>query len=169
MHWEQIIDVFVMDERVASSVILIVCSKKSGKSEVLLQEHEQLKAQLAASQVQHEAVAAQFNETLTEEERQEASLFHQQIFQLQPIVNSRQERGDPDQLLLFSPDELQDLVEQMGHARRPEEEGTDESPENPHRMSRGGGCLPQHIQARSFAQNPSSKNDFALAAVKRGE
>lgn len=114
--------------------------------QTLQQENERLKAQLAASQAQHEAVAAQFTESLLEKQRQVAALEHQLKLLLQRIKGSRQERVDPDQLLLFSPDELQEMAEQMGLGR-PEEEWIDERPEGRRRKSRGRvGQLPPHLQ-----------------------
>ena len=61
--------------------------------------------QFHQTQAQHEAVTAQFTQTLEEKQREVASLEHQIKLLLQRIRGSRQERIDPDQLLLFSLEE----------------------------------------------------------------
>jgi DNA repair exonuclease SbcCD ATPase subunit len=73
---------------------------------------------LKEAQAQHEAVAAQFRETLKEKNRQVASLEYQIKLLLQRIRGSRQERIDPDQLLLFSLEELQEIAAPGGFTLR---------------------------------------------------
>ncbi|WP_339910129.1 hypothetical protein [Symmachiella dynata] len=86
----------------------------------LQNENERLKELLSQSQcelsqshAQHQAVVEQFAQTLEEKERQVAALEHQIKLLLQRIRGSRQERIDPDQLLLFSLEELQEIVAQL--------------------------------------------------------
>ena len=112
----------------------------------LLKENERLKKSLAESQAQHEAVKAQFTESLEEKQRTISTLEHQLKLLLQKIKGSRQERIDPDQLLLFSPDELQEMADQMGLGR-PEEDLIDDRPTGKRRKSPGRvGKLPEHLK-----------------------
>jgi len=125
----------------------------------LLLENERLKNslinsqdQLVASQrkleqteAQHAAIAEQFAESLTEKQRQVAALEHQLKLLLERVKGSRQERIDPDQLLLFSPDELQEIADQAGQGR-PEEDLIDDRPPDRRHKSRGRvGQLPEHL------------------------
>jgi chromosome segregation ATPase len=76
-------------------------------------QYEAAQAQYEAAQTQHAAVTEQFALTIEEKDRQVASLEHQIKLLLQRIKGSRQERIDPDQLLLFSLEELQELAAQL--------------------------------------------------------
>ena len=83
-------------------------------------ENEQLKRllletqkELAATRAQQQAVAEQFTQTLVEKDRNLAALEHQIKLLLKRIKGSRQERINPDQLLLFSVDELKEMAAQM--------------------------------------------------------
>ena len=103
--------------------------------------------QLAASRAQHEAVAAQFTEALEAKDRQVAALEHQVKLLLQRIRGSRQERIDPSQLLLFSLEELQEIVTQLEQGS-PEADLIDTSPTQKHRRSPSPGRvgpLPSHL------------------------
>ena len=81
---------------------------------------EQLKAQLSA-------VAEQFKEQLQEKDRLIASLQSQVKRLLITVRGSRQERINPDQLLLFSEAEIQQLAEELEQAKqRPDQ--TDNEP-----------------------------------------
>jgi len=127
----------------------------------LLKENERLKKSLADSQAQlanshreleqttaqHEAVTAQFTESLEEKQQKISTLEHQLKLLLQKIKGSRQERIDPDQLLLFSPDELQEMADQMGLGR-PEEDLIDDQPAGKRRRKSPGrvGKLPEHLK-----------------------
>jgi transposase len=105
--------------------------------------------ELAQAKTQHEAVSEQFAQTLQEKDRKVALLEHQIKLLLQRIKGSRQERIDPDQLLLFSVEELQELAEQLGQGD-PEEELIDDEDSKEGRKrgrSRGRvGKLPEHLQ-----------------------
>lgn len=98
------------------------------------------------TQSQHEAVAAQFTQTLDEKQRQVASLEHQIKLLLQRIRGSRQERIDPDQLLLFSLRELQEIAEQLEQGA-PEDDLLQDAPRGKRRPKSGGrkGKLPAHL------------------------
>ena len=91
------------------------------------QEVEHLQARLAETEAQHEATVEQFTQTLEEKDRKVASLEHQVKLLLQRIRGSRQERINPDQLLLFSLEELQQISEQLGQGD-PDEELVDDVP-----------------------------------------
>ncbi|MGI9473329.1 MAG: IS66 family transposase zinc-finger binding domain-containing protein [Rubripirellula sp.] len=100
--------------------------------------------ELQHTQSQHEAVASQFTQTLEEKQHQVASLEHQIKLLLQRIRGSRQERIDPDQLLLFSLKELQEIAEQL-EQRPAEGDLIDDTPRR-RRKSRGRrGKLPAHL------------------------
>ncbi|MEX1039772.1 MAG: IS66 family transposase [Pirellulaceae bacterium] len=120
----------------------------------LLKENERLRKSLADSQAQliqataqHEAVSAQFSESLEEKQQKISTLEHQLKLLLQKIKGSRQERIDPDQLLLFSPDELQEMADQMGQGQ-PGEDLIDDQPAGKRRRKSPGrvGKLPGHLQ-----------------------
>jgi len=101
------------------------------------------------SQAQHEAVAAQFTETLAEKQRQVAALEHQIKLLLQRIRGSRQERIDPDQLLLFSLEELQEIAGQLAQPSEElvdDEDAEEAAPRRKRRKSPGReGKLPAHL------------------------
>lgn len=108
----------------------------------LQRENERLKQMLA----QHAATIKQFEETLDAKQRQVESLEHQVKLLLIRIKGSRQERIDPNQLLLFSLEELQQIAEQLeqGH---PESDLIDDSPRHKRKKRSGGriGLLPSHL------------------------
>lgn len=119
----------------------------------LRNENERLKELLSHSQrelseshAQHQAVVEQFTQTLEEKERQVAALEHQIKLLLQRIRGSRQERIDPDQLLLFSLEELQEIAEQLEQGQ-PDEDLIDVAASQRRRKSPGrSGKLPEHLQ-----------------------
>jgi transposase len=103
---------------------------------------------LEEAQAQHEAVTAQFTQTLEEKDRQVASLEHQIKLLLQRIRGSRQERINPDQLLLFSLEELKELAAQLEKGQ-PEEDLIDEGPPQKRRRRKSPGrvgTLPSHLE-----------------------
>ena len=136
----------------------------------LLEENERLKASLAAAQAeleqtsveleqtntkfkqaaaQHEAVTQQFTATLEEKDRKLSALEHQLKILLQQIRGSRQERIDPDQLLLFSVEELQELADQLAapHGEDLIDDESDPLRKKKRRKSRGRvGKLPEHLE-----------------------
>jgi len=102
--------------------------------------------QLQETQAQHEAAAAQFTQTLEAKQRNIASLEHQIKLLLQRIRGSRQERIDPDQLLLFSLEELREIAEQLEQGA-PEEDLIADGPRSKRRRNSPGrvGKLPEHL------------------------
>lgn len=103
----------------------------------LLQLHQD---QLAQAHAQHAAVAEQFSQTLAEKDQQVASLKHQIKLLLQRIKGSRQERINPDQLMLFSLEELQaiaDELEQSDDEAHPGDDGSSDSNEDDKKRKRG--------------------------------
>ena len=79
----------------------------------LKRENELLKQQLDETKEQHEAVVTQYLLSLEEKDRKLASLEHRIKQLLIKIRGSRQERIDPDQLMLFSLEELQELADEL--------------------------------------------------------
>ena len=80
------------------------------------QDVSELSSQLSSTTAtisQHEATIAQFQESVGEKQQTIAALQHQIKLLLQRIKGSRQERINPDQLLLFSLEELEELVRDL--------------------------------------------------------
>jgi transposase len=93
-------------------------------------ELEQSRLKFEQTQAQHQAVAEQFVQTVTEKDEQVAALKHQIKLLLQRIKGSRQERINPDQLMLFSLEELQaiaDELEQSGGDEHPGDDGSSDT------------------------------------------
>lgn len=115
------------------------------ENERLQEQLSQSQRELSESQTQHQAVAEQFTQTLAEKERQVASLEHQIKLLLQRIRGSRQERIDPDQLLLFSLEELQEIAAQLEQGP-PDDDLIDDASSQRRRKSPGRvGKLPAHL------------------------
>jgi transposase len=103
--------------------------------------------QLSESHTQHQAVVEQFTQTLAGKDRNIASLEHQIKLLLQRIRGSRQERIDPDQLLLFSLEELQEIAAQLEQGQPAEDLIDVAASKRRHRQSPGrSGKLPEHLQ-----------------------
>src|SRR5688572_16178996 len=99
----------------------------------LQRENERLKQQLheAAARAQeaaaHQAaLEEQFARTIAEKDTLVRALRHQIKLLLLKVRGSRQERIDPDQLMLFSIDELKELADEL--RAEAEEEATEEEP-----------------------------------------
>ena len=119
----------------------------------LQKENEQLKkllsqqaAELSQSHEQHTAVVAQFSQALEAKQRSIAQLEHQIKLLLQKIKGSRQERIDPDQLTLFSMEELEQIAEQLKQGD-PDDDLLDNDLSKGKRRRRRGrsGKLPDHL------------------------
>jgi uncharacterized coiled-coil protein SlyX len=78
----------------------------------LQEENERLRRALAEALALREAVTSEYEKTLAEKSHAIASLEHHVKLLLQRISGSRQERIDPDQLLLFTSDELKEIADQ---------------------------------------------------------
>lgn len=91
---------------------------------------EQLKAQLKRQadeyQAQLSAAAAQFNEQLQEKDGLIASLQSQVKRLMLTVRGSRQERINPDQLVLFSDAEIQQLADELEQAKKNPDQIDDE-------------------------------------------
>ncbi len=106
---------------------------------------EELTNKLTESQAQHQAVVEQFSQTVEDKQRQVASLEHQIKLLLQRIKGSRQERINPDQLLLFTAEELQEIADQLEQGN-PEDDLIDDAPRGKRKRSRGRvGKLPSRL------------------------
>ena len=112
----------------------------------LIKENEHLRRELMQSQDQHAAEVQQFTKSLDAKARDISALQHQIKLLLKRIMGSRQERIDPDQLLLFSVEELQQIADQLNQGD-PEEDLIDDRVGKRKRKSRGRiGKLPEHLQ-----------------------
>ena len=101
--------------------------------------------ELQQAREQHAAVAEQFQLTLGEKDAQVAALEHQIKLLLQRIGGSRQERINPDQLLLFSAEELQQMADELEQGD-PGEDLIDDPPAKGKKKRRGRvGKLPSHL------------------------
>lgn len=107
---------------------------------------------LSESQAQQQAVTEQFTQTLAEKDRNIAALVHQIKLLLQRIRGSRQERIDPDQLLLFSLEELREIAAQLEQddlQGAPQDDLIDDAPQGKRRRRKSPGRvgkLPKHLQ-----------------------
>ncbi len=111
----------------------------------LKKENARLQEQLA----QRDATLQQFTDALTEKQRQVAALEHQVKLLLERIKGSRQERIDPDQLLLFSTEELREIARQLEQFPGGEELIDDGSAKKKKRRKRSSGRvgkLPEHLE-----------------------
>ena len=111
------------------------------------QDVSELSSQLSSTTAtisQHEATISQFQETVQGKQQTIAALQHQIKLLLQRIKGSRQERINPDQLLLFSLEELEELARDL--TQDAEGDLVDERPRRRRRKSRGRvGKLPDHL------------------------
>jgi transposase len=106
--------------------------------------------ELSDSHAQRQAVTEQFTQTLAGKDRNIAALEHQIKLLLQRLRGSRQERIDPDQLLLFSLAELQEIAAQLERDALPDAppgDLIDHAPQGPRRRKSPGrvGQLPEHL------------------------
>ncbi len=123
-------------------------------AKALQRENELLKQKLESSSVrlkqieeQHDAVVAQFVLTLQEKDRRVTALEHRIKLLLQKIRGSRQERIDPDQLMLFSLEELQQLADELENKAAQESEFDEADEELPReKKRRGRRRLPKDMQ-----------------------
>lgn len=87
--------------------------RKDAELEQTLSQLTQTQSELELTNSQHSATAEQFEQTVAEKDREVAELKHQIKLLIQRIRGSRQERINPDQLLLFSVEELQQLAKEI--------------------------------------------------------
>lgn len=118
---------------------------------------QELEAELHEARSQHAATTEQFTRTLEEKNQLIASLERHIRQLLRTVRGSRQERINPDQLLLFSVEELQQLAKELEQSAATPDSAGDESPETeqdaakPRNRNRNGrrrlpADLPREIQ-----------------------
>ena len=110
-------------------------------------------AKLNESAAQHQSVVAEFLQTIEDKDRKLTALQRQIAELLKQIRGSRQEVIDPDQLMLFSVDELQQLADEIEQRKKQGEESDSqgETPdakpnEKSKRKGHGRRPLPSHLQ-----------------------
>lgn len=91
----------------------------------------QAQSQLELTNSQHSATTEQFTQTLADKDRELADLKHQIKMLIQRIRGSRQERINPDQLLLFSFEELQQLAKELEEKSKGSQDEQAGPPANP--------------------------------------
>lgn len=116
-------------------------------AKMLQRENKSLKQRLKQVEEQHDAVVAQFVLSLNEKDRKVAALEHRIKLLLQKIRGSRQERIDPDQLMLFSVEELQELADELENKATQEDDRDQDDDEPPRpRKRHGRRQLPKDMQ-----------------------
>lgn len=142
-------------------------------------ENQRLKKLLAEKDVelsekvaQHAATTEQFTETLEAKDRKLSQLEHQIKLLLLKIKGSRQERINPDQLLLFSLEELQEIADQLKQGD-PEDDLIDDEPsgkKRPKKRRGRSGKLPEHLP-REIIRHELDAADLACpeCGEQRGE
>jgi transposase len=103
----------------------------------LKRENERLKQQLQEAAAHQAALEEQFARTIAEKDTLVSTLRHQIKLLLLKVRGSRQERIDPDQLMLFSIDELKELADEL--RAEAEEEAGEEEPTSKKKKRRGHG------------------------------
>jgi transposase len=104
-----------------------------------------MRSALGEARQQHAAEVEQFTVALQEKLRSIAQLEHQIKLLLERVRGSRQERIDPDQLLLFSLEELREIAAQLPQGD-PQDELIDTRAGNRRRRTGGRvGKLPDHL------------------------
>jgi transposase len=123
-------------------------------------ENDRLKKELEQAKAQHEATTQQFALSLEEKDRQVTSLERQIELLLKRIRGSRQEYIDPDQLLLFSVEEIREIAEQLNQGDPSDDLIDDGRSVRPQRRSRGRvGKLPSHLQ-REIVRHELDEKDL---------
>lgn len=109
---------------------------------------KQIQTQLVSATEQHTAEVEQFATTIEDKNRSIAALEHQIKLLLKKVTGSRQERIDPNQLLLFSQQELQQMFDQMEQDGPTDDLVEEETSTNKKRKKKRGrsGKLPSHLQ-----------------------
>jgi transposase len=105
-------------------------------------ELERVRNGFESERRQHEEVVSQFEETVTAQQRRIEKLEHEMTLLLRRLHGPKQERIDPDQLLLFDIEELRELVAEQ-------ESGDDDEPpvtaSSRKRNGHGRRRLPEHL------------------------
>ena len=106
----------------------------------------ELKALLLREREQHQQVVAQYEETLQAQLRKIEQQQHEFAKLLRERYGPKQERVDPNQLMLFSSEEFQQLVAEL--CGKADADALDDSPasrQNKRRRGHGRRRLPQHL------------------------
>jgi transposase len=111
----------------------------------------QLKALLLAERTRHEAVVAQYGDTITSQQRTIAAMEHRLEQLLRRQYGPKQERIDPDQLLLFSTEELEEVLEELAQSNSKKQSSK--------RRGHGRQKLPKHL--------PREQKVYELSAAER--
>ena len=105
----------------------------------LQRENERLKRQLQEAAAHRVALEEQFVRTMAEKDSLVATLRHQIKLLMLKVRGSRQERVDPDQLMLFSIDELKELADELQAEAGDAAFAEDQPPTGKRRKRRGHG------------------------------
>src|SRR5262245_32439873 len=110
----------------------------------LPQDADELRALLLAERQQHDELLARYEATLHKQQRTIAQQEHTITQLLRRISGSRQERIDPDQLMLFTPDDLRAMADDMALSEGQEHEvnSEEEKAGGPSQQRRGHGRRP---------------------------
>jgi transposase len=109
----------------------------------LPQNADQLRALLLAERQQHDELLARYEATLHKQQRTIAQQEHTITQLLRRINGSRQERIDPDQLMLFTPDDLRAMADDMALPEGQEHEvNSEEGPSRQRKPGHGRRPLP---------------------------
>ena len=106
-----------------------------------------LKALLLRERQQHGQVVAQYEETVQSQQKKLCQLEHRLAQLLRRYYGPKQERIDPDQLMLFSQDELQQLIEELSsdNASSDPQEPITTDDRKKRRPGHGRRSLPGHL------------------------
>ena len=107
---------------------------------LLLRERQQ-HGQVVA---QHQQIVVQYEETVQSQQKKLCQLEHRLAQLLRRYYGPKQERIDPDQLMLFSQDELQQLIEELSSDNSPQEPITTDDRKK-RRPGHGRRSLPGHL------------------------
>jgi transposase len=112
----------------------------------LPQDADQLRALLLAERQQHDELLARYEATLHKQQRTIAQQEHTIAQLLRRISGSRQERIDPDQLMLFTPDDLRVMADDMALPEGQEHEvNSEEGPSRQRKPGHGRRPLPASL------------------------
>ena len=127
-------------------------------------QQEQERRQHEQERKQHAAELQQFAQSLEEKQQAIARLEHRIKLLLQKVKGSRQERIDSDQLMLFSLEELQAMVDEL--EKQPGEEPlieTDPTFKGQRRRGRKG--FPKNYLVKSTVTNLSQTSELVRAVA----
>jgi transposase len=123
------------------------------------QQHQQVVAQHEQLVAQHEQVVSQFAETIEKQQRTIRQQEHTIAQLLRRVTGRKQERIDPDQLLLFSAEELEAIARELEPSQEEEQEEDNAADATVPRRRRGHGRrpLPKHLPRERVVYELSDK------------